>query len=161
MISTEPSFHSVFWLGLEKLHELTSSGKWTLKVRVTWDRIRVGRRGEYVYSSDPRAGSRGEAEWDDFKVGSEATNYQLGVGNQLRASNWLGDVWGGPGYSGMQFTTSDRDNDYSGTNCASNRGGWWFRTCYRICLTCSRPAPATWDGTFRLPPRAEMWIMKA
>merc|ERR1712142_814098 len=77
----------IFWLGLEELHRLTSTGKWRLKVRVKWDK-----NGYPSYDTDSRAGTYGESEWDDFQVGSEATNYRLGIGNQLSKDNWEGDL---------------------------------------------------------------------
>ena len=159
-------FHRIFWLGLEELHRLTSGGKWRLKVRVKWDKNGDGYR---ITEADSRAGTHGESEWDDFKIGSEATNYQLGIGNQLSKNNWKEDPFQGIGYhghylDGMQFSTRDHDHDRrGGGNCAAfpNRGGWWFNACYRICLTCNRPNHAINDGyKLRLPSLAEMWIKK-
>merc|ERR1712142_1365027 len=127
----------IFWLGLEELHRLTSTGKWRLKVRVKWDK-----NGYPSYDTDSRAGTYGESEWDDFQVGSEATNYTLGIGNQLRKDNFgTSDPFINDGaynsHNGMAFTTKDRDNDRWDTNCASwFGGGWWFNGCLRICLTC-------------------------
>ena len=35
----------------------------------------------------------------------------------------------------MSFTTNDMDNDPSPANCARyNRGGWWYRKCYKANL---------------------------
>ena len=140
------------------MHQLTSTGKWRLKVKVKWD------KNYPDGSADPRAGTYGESEWDDFQVGSEATNYQLGIGNQLSKDNWEGDPFHSHDLDGMQFSTRDRDNDRnSGGNCASssNRGGWWHNSCYWICLTCNRPRNAIYDGIKeRLPSLAEMWIKK-
>ena len=139
------------------MHQLTSTGKWRLKVKVKWDQNAFGR------GADSRAGTYGESEWDDFQVGSEATNYQLGIGNQLSKNNWEGDPFHSHNLDGMQFSTRDRDNDRERRgNCASwNNGGWWHNDCYQICLTCNRPRYALWDGFMgRLPSLAEMWIKK-
>ena len=134
------------------MHQLTSIGKWRLKVRVKWDKYRFD--GEFGWENRPdsRAGSYGESEWDDFKVGSEATNYTLGIGNQLSKKNWEGDPFHSHKLDGMQFSTRDRDHDRnSWGNCASysNYGGWWHNDCSRICLTCNRPKKAINDGTER------------
>ena len=87
------------------MHQLTSIGKWRLKVRVKWDKYRFD--GEFGWENRPdsRAGSYGESEWDDFKVGSEATNYTLGIGNQLSKDNWEGDPFHSHNLDGMQFST--------------------------------------------------------
>merc|ERR1712074_318268 len=108
----------------------TSTGKWRLKVRVKWDKNRGTWDGQkYPTTADSRADTYGESEWDDFQVGSEATNYTLGIGNQLSKNNWEGDPFHYPrdGLNGMQFSTRDRDNYKSyGYFCASgNNGGWW------------------------------------
>ena len=146
------------------MHQLTSIGKWRLKVRVKWDTNRGTWDGQkYPTTADSRADTYGESEWDDFQVGSEATNYQLRIGNQLSKNNWEGDPFHSRNLDGMQFTTQDRDHDrWSGVNCASlTNGGWWYNNCYWICLTCNRPYFAIHDGIkTRLPSLAEMWIKK-
>ena len=161
ILSQFSSFRRIFWLGLEELHRLTSTGKWRLKVRVKWDKNQETWDGQkYPTTADSRANTYGESEWDDFQVGSEATNYQLGIGNQLSKNNWEGDPFHRHDFNGMQFSTRDRDNDRHSANCASSLyGGWWFRRCYSICLTCNRPHYAIHDGIkSRLPSLAEMWI---
>ena len=155
-----PSSHRIFWLGLEKIHQLTSIDKWKLKVRVKWDKIGAG---DKITGADSRSGSYGESEWDDFKVGSEATNYQLGIGKQLSKDNWEGDPFHKHDLNGMAFTTKDRKNNRkSGVNCASiSYGGWWHRACFEICLTCNRPKRVVYDGIEnRLPSLVEMCITK-
>ena len=38
-------------------------------------------------------------------------------------------------YSGMQFTTKDKDNDLSADNCAVRfKGGWWYKKCHHANL---------------------------
>jgi len=53
-----------FWLGLDKIHRLSSSGKYKLRVDL-----------------EDFAGNTVYAEYDSFGVGSEGTKYQLSVGN--------------------------------------------------------------------------------
>ena len=52
-----------FWLGLDKLHRLTNSGRYRLRVDL-----------------ENTAGKTAYAEYDMFAVTSERTKYQLGIG---------------------------------------------------------------------------------
>ena len=175
MLKRNTSFHRIFWLGLEKLHQLTSSGKWRLKVKVTWDKNALRTDDKFVEGeADSRAGTVGESEWDDFRVRSEATDYQLRIGTQLSKQNWEGDPFHGVKYlrdsifiskaiiNGMRFSTRDRDHDRWNRNCASSYyGGWWHKACSIICLTCNRPNAVMLDyNKWRLPSFATMWIKK-
>lgn len=127
-----------FWLGLEKIHRMTSNGRWTLKVRVKYDRI--ARRDGHL-REDPKAGTFGEAEWDNFDVGKEDAElpYQLTVGELINETNFgKFRVWK---YSNKQaFQTRDRETNrpdwvyYRGMG-----GGWWLgRDGTKICLTCTQ-----------------------
>ena len=62
-----------FWLGLDKIHRLTSSGSYKLRVDLE------DFHGKTYY-----------AEYDLFKVGSEAEKYKLSIGNfqGLRSLSW-------------------------------------------------------------------------
>ena len=92
------------WLGLEKLHRLTTYGVWQLRVDL-----------------EDFSGNTAYAEYSNFAIGDESTNYRLSIG----------------GYSGtaedslmhhanMAFSTYDKDNDIWGSKCAvSNKGAWW------------------------------------
>jgi len=98
-----------FWLGLDKIHRLSSSGKYKLRVDL-----------------EDFAGNTVYAEYDSFGVGSEGTKYQLSVGNY---SGTAGDSLAY--HNGYPFTTKDQDNDSSGGNCAvSYKGAWWYQACY-------------------------------
>jgi len=99
-----------FWLGLDKIHRLSSSGKYMFRVDLE------DSRGNTVY-----------AEYDSFGVGSEGTKYQLSVG---RYSGTAGDSLAY--HNGYPFTTKDQDNDSDrGSNCAVYyKGAWWYDSCY-------------------------------
>jgi len=95
-----------FWLGLDKLKQLTREGA-QLRVELeTFD-------GEIV-----------QAAYSNFRV--EGSDYRLTVGgfsgnagDTLRIDN------------GMAFSARDNDQDRWSGNCSSTRGngGWWFNGC--------------------------------
>ena len=124
------SIDADFWLGLEKVHLLTSSQPYRLRVEI--------QQSFTVWYS---------AEYWSFKIGDELNDkYRLEVsGYSGDASDSLqykddydGDRYFGNYYhNGMEFTTYDQDNDKYSGNCASYyRGGWWFNYCFTACLTC-------------------------
>ena len=96
------------WLGLDKIHRLTKNN--TAQLLIT---IRDKNYNSYF------------AQYREFTVGSEETDYALYVGN------YTGDAGDSlSSYSNYaKFSTYDEDNDgYSYTNCASSyRGGWWYK----------------------------------
>ncbi|KAL9961149.1 hypothetical protein ACROYT_G030042 [Oculina patagonica] len=99
-----------FWLGLEKIHRLTSSGQYKLRVDL-----------------EDFAGNTAYAEYDSFGVASDGDKYQLSVGNY---SGTAGDSLAN--HNGLPFTTKDQDNDKrSDSNCAVEFiGAWWYNDCY-------------------------------
>ena len=115
-----------YWIGLDRLHTLTSSRAYALRVNMTdWD-------GRTLW-----------AGYDRFSVGPESGNYTLSVTGYDSDSTALDMM----NYNnGMMFTTYDRDNDRwrdfgsifvtsndyqaGGTDCARERkGGWWYSIC--------------------------------
>ena len=97
-----------FWLGNEKIHQLTEIPS-QLRVEI----------------NTTSSGSK-YAKYSNITVTNEATNYTLFVGFYSgNAKDGLAH------YNGMAFTTKDRDNDKrSYSNCAiSINGAWWYKSC--------------------------------
>jgi len=114
-----------YWLGLEKIYELTRNGNWQLLLKAK-------------HTAGSYAGSWGKLVYDNFKIGNEASGYKLSFGTRLQkvnsgADNSLNFL---DYHRDMMFTTKDKDNDiYSGKNCASIfGGGWWYMQCGVIAL---------------------------
>ncbi|XP_072016757.1 fibrinogen-like protein A [Amphiura filiformis] len=96
------------WLGLDKLHDLTSTGRWELHVDLE------DHRGNTVY-----------ANYDDFYIGNEDALYTLHIG-QYNGTAYDSLRWNNK----FAFSTKDRDNDISELNCARLRqSAWWYKYC--------------------------------
>ena len=97
-----------FWLGNEKIHQLTEIPS---QLRVEINTTSAG----YRY-----------AKYSNFTVTNEASNYTLFIGFYSgTATDRL------TYHNEMAFTTKDRDNDKQNSyNCAvRERGAWWFKSC--------------------------------
>jgi len=110
-----------YWLGNELLSQLTTSGRYKLRV----DLKPVSNNSWYY------------AEYSSFVVYGESRNYELEISGYDGSSN-AGDAF--TIHSGYMFTTYDRDNDrwnnsdYN-NNCAVwNGGGFWYSGCSRCSL---------------------------
>ncbi|ESO01714.1 hypothetical protein HELRODRAFT_81437, partial [Helobdella robusta] len=108
-------YHKNFWLGLEKMHQLTTSADYRLRFEILI------------------SGSWFSDEYDHFKIGSEIEKYIVNV------SKYNGDKCDimnhpDPNYrhNGMNFSAPDQDNDpYPNYHCAKSHGsGNWFHCCY-------------------------------
>ena len=101
------------WLGLKKISCLTGV-KPVAQLRV--DLADYEGRQKY-------------AHYRYFTVDSASVNYTLSIGGY---SGTAGDsLAGSHSLNGMQFTTHDRDNDRSGSNCAADwQGAWWYNNCH-------------------------------
>ncbi|XP_063436609.1 fibrinogen C domain-containing protein 1-like [Mytilus trossulus] len=114
-----------FWLGNAKVHQLTSSNAYTLRV-VLED-----------FDNETRY-----AEYQSFVIGSAPSKYAITVSGYsgdagkyaISISDYSGDAGDSLSYSnGMKFTTSDqKNNPYTGYgNCAAYfHGAWWHKTCH-------------------------------
>ncbi|XP_042335082.1 tenascin isoform X1 [Sceloporus undulatus] len=101
-----------FWMGLDKLHKITSQGQYEL-------RVDLRDHGETAY-----------ALYDKFTVGDARTRYRLKVDGY---SGTAGDSMSY--HNGRSFSTFDKDNDSAITNCAlSYKGAFWYKNCHRVNL---------------------------
>jgi len=125
------SIDADFWLGLEKMHLLTSSQPYRLRVEVE------ERSTNLWYSAEYWSFRIGDELNDRYRL--EVSGYSGDAGDSLQyEGEYNGDGFFGSYYhNGMKFTTYDQDNDHNTWNCASSRGGgWWYNNCYWTCLTC-------------------------
>ena len=98
-----------FWMGLEKLHCLTS-----VAPRTELNIDLADFEGNYKY-----------AHYSFFSIGNSGTNYTLYITGYT--GNVGDSMTGTSNLSGMQFSTKDRDNDPNHVNCAIGQGsGWWY-----------------------------------
>ena len=100
-----------FFIGLEKLHALTTQG---------------ATQELYIILEDFEGASR-YAKYGLFKIGSEKNGYNLTIGSYTGNA---GDSFNT--HNGYKFSTTDRNNDKSkNINCTVKyRGAWWRKSCY-------------------------------
>ncbi|KAF7666178.1 hypothetical protein LDENG_00117610 [Lucifuga dentata] len=99
-----------YWLGLETMHLLTQAKSYELRVDME------DFEGQRVY-----------AYYSSFSVGPETEGYKLNLGRFIRGA--AGDSLAM--HNGQKFTTTDKDQDTHGSNCARLcYGGFWFAACF-------------------------------
>ncbi|XP_069497234.1 tenascin-N isoform X2 [Ambystoma mexicanum] len=99
-----------FWIGLDKLHELTNKSSTRYELRVD---LRTSNESAY-------------AQYDVFSVASSRDKYKLTV------SGYKGTAGDAMTYhNGWKFTTFDKDNDIALSNCAmTHKGAFWYKNCH-------------------------------
>ncbi|XP_063422828.1 microfibril-associated glycoprotein 4-like isoform X2 [Mytilus trossulus] len=97
------------WLGNEHLYQLTSQGRYILRIDMS------------DFNSNQR-----HAEYSQFSVGSETAGYKIDV------TGYSGDAGDAMKlHNGNKFSTMDKDNDVCKDNCAALfKGGWWYESCH-------------------------------
>ncbi|XP_044193606.1 microfibril-associated glycoprotein 4-like isoform X2 [Thunnus albacares] len=99
-----------YWLGLESLFHLTLRKKYELLVDM-----------------EDFSGNKASARYSSFSIDPESDGYTLHVS---------GFTDGGAGdslsyHNGQKFTTFDKDQDSSSSNCAKLRlGAFWYSDCH-------------------------------
>jgi len=110
-------YNANYWMGLEKIHQLTISDQYKLRIEVYYPTLQQWRSAEY----------------SSFVIDDEANNYTLHVsgfsGDADNGLQWSADS--GKMHDGMQFSTPDVDNDKNATRHCANifSSGWWFNAC--------------------------------
>ncbi|XP_049295082.1 fibrinogen-like protein 1 isoform X4 [Anopheles funestus] len=98
-----------YWLGLDRIHNITSSGDYEL----------------FILLEDFEKNVT-FARYDNFAIGSGDDFYPITKLDGF--SGPAGDSYGSA--VGVLFSTYDLDLDNSESNCAvSNRGAWWYTDC--------------------------------
>jgi len=98
------------WIGLDKLHRLTSERSYSLKITMT------------DYDNKTFV-----AVYNNFKVGP-GEDYVATVESFNDTLSTLGDSM--RYCNGMKFSTKDRDQDGAGHHCAeTHTGGFWYEAC--------------------------------
>ena len=98
-----------FWLGNDKIHAITTSGTYELRITLKYK------------------GKSSFAHYSTFSLSDEKSNYILHLGAY---EGTAGDSLSH--HNGRPFTTRDRDNDaHPRANCAnSHTGAWWYVACH-------------------------------
>ena len=106
-----------FWYGLRNIHCLTKREEVELQIEVRQD-DGTGQVWTYGY----------------FEVDGPETNYTLHIGQAQGPSDGYDSM---AYHNGMQFSTTDMDNDAFSGHCTHSYGGsgWWYKNCYHSLLT--------------------------
>ncbi|XP_013416444.1 ryncolin-4-like [Lingula anatina] len=109
-----------FWIGNKVIYQLTNQNNYSLQMDL------LSCNGRYYY-----------ARWSLFRIGSEYQNYKVKdmLVESFNTTNTTKAVESLTNPLGASFSTYDRARN---TNCPiSFGGGWWFRQCAMVCLTCT------------------------
>ena len=119
------SIDANFWLGLEKMHLLTSSRPYRLRVEVQKASTNLW------YSAEYWSFKIGDEPNDKYRL--EVSGYGGDAGDELQYEGNGGRFY----HNGMHFSTYDNDNDeISNYNIAQQYiGGWWYNEHPRVLLT--------------------------
>ncbi|XP_030556373.1 fibrinogen-like protein 1 [Drosophila novamexicana] len=132
------NFNGEFFIGLEKVHLMTSSKPHKLLIRL----VSEGETRNAIYSN--------------FKIGSENEGYPI-----TSLGTYSGDAGDGLRESlNQKFSTFDRDNDQvEDVNCAKDaKGGWWLTECGKSNLNFNRYQKVLWNDLLDSPVSVEISI---
>lgn len=111
-----------FWLGLQNIHEITSSKAYKLYIGM-----------ESFHPTDIAAASA----YSYFSVGDESSKYALNISGFYKPDPACdgGDsltTTSGTDHNGQAFSTPDQDNDKDTNGHCAERfcSGWWYHDCH-------------------------------
>ncbi|PAA48245.1 hypothetical protein BOX15_Mlig028435g3 [Macrostomum lignano] len=117
---------SNYWMGLERLFQLTATGKKSSYHDTSRCRLRIDLRDFN--------GNSYRSEYGLFQVLDSGQNYRLRVGQKVPNSQIDGFA---SVHSESQFSTYERSNDrLPGDSCSQlyGFGGWWYNACHHVNL---------------------------
>ncbi|XP_034104834.1 angiopoietin-related protein 7-like [Drosophila albomicans] len=121
---------SDFFLGLEKIHRITSLQRFELYLHLV-----------------TLNGSTYNARYDDFKISDEDSGYKLSLGKF--SGTIIEDAM--KSSENTKFTTFDRDNDINYGNCAIDyESGWWHTNCYDCNLNAPYGPALNWFVGYKI-----------
>lgn len=106
------------WYGNERIHKLT----W-------WN------NNDILFELHLLDGRQFYPMYDEFKVGDEASDYTLTVGNRVETD--YGDTADYNRYQNFEYQNQKRfsTKDRKTSSCSDKySGGWWFNNCYKVYL---------------------------
>ena len=119
-----------FWIGLKNIHPLTYNKLNTLRISVGNDTNTSSVTWHYP----------------NFSIDGPDDNYRFSGVSGGEGNSRYGAF--GYRYGDHYFSTFDRDNDQSDTNCGySNQGGWWYYYCSDGPNPNGRHVPTDLSGT--------------
>ena len=134
-----------FWYGLKNIHCLTNRESVELR-----------------FDLEDESGNKVTRTYQEFRVEDTKNKYRLHIGGGDTPAGVLDFM---AHSNNRYFSTKDRDNDATGSNCASYRkGGWWWGSCghtnpnglHSSSTTHHRPSATT--GSWVYYPNYEMKI---
>uniref|UniRef100_A0A1I8FY48 Fibrinogen C-terminal domain-containing protein n=1 Tax=Macrostomum lignano TaxID=282301 RepID=A0A1I8FY48_9PLAT len=113
---------SNYWMGLDRLSEMTKTGEKNGYALTSRCRLRI--------EVQSFSGRKYRAEFRMFQVLGPEQQYRLRVGLQVGVGQRVS------GHNEMRFSTFDRDHDTWKHSCSRKfgYGGWWFNRCHSVNL---------------------------
>ncbi|PKK18778.1 fibrinogen-like protein A [Columba livia] len=135
--------HTDYWLGTEYIHQISRQKVYRVRF-IIWDAANYARFADYNL----------------FSVETESQGYRLRLGTYSgSAGDGMALNSASATHDNMKFSTKDRDQDTSSSNCASSYGGgWWYSACYYVRLNVR--GAITWGGLCNGNCRASAILIK-
>ena len=122
-----------FWLGLDKVHRITTSAKTTRKYQLVMEMKRAN-DGKWM-----------KVVYENFYVDAPP-HYHMRVGNVVERYETTIPDDPNANYINQRFGAKDTYTGW-GDCPVKYKGGWWFNGCFFFCLNCDQRVHLLWfDG---------------